>query len=160
MSHRDHLLYMLTTVQQVVKPLIDDITEEESLVRGPDTYNHIRWQTGHLAHGDSYALTLLGDESEDCKKYESVFEAGIEISKDPAVYPPMAQLREWLYRVHDKGIARVKNIDEADLEKKIGEGDRKRPVWQILTFYCLHEFYHAGQITQVRKSLGRPRPFM
>ena len=54
MASRGQLVYMLKTAAQIVKPLIEDITEEESMARTEYGFNHIRWQTGHLAHTSSY----------------------------------------------------------------------------------------------------------
>ena len=159
MAIRDVLLHMLKMNQLTLKPLIDDITEDESLVRPAKQGNHIRWHTGHLICYDSYGLTLLGDENENHKKLSKLFGAGSEISDDPSVYPPIAELKQQLYSIYERAIELIEHIKEANLEKEIGEGDKKRPIWQPLAFYCLHDLYHAGQITAIRRALGRERPF-
>ncbi|SYZ72057.1 conserved hypothetical protein [Candidatus Zixiibacteriota bacterium] len=158
MTRKDHLLYMLKTNQFVIKKLLDDITEEESMIRGEGGFNHIRWLTGHLYGSDGYSFSLLGVEDEATGKYSKIFGGGSVVSDDPAVYPSMADIRDRLYKSHDKLMEVIEAAPDGDLEKEIG-GERKQPVWQGLTFLAMHEFYHAGQIVHIRKMLGRSRPF-
>jgi hypothetical protein len=160
MAIREVVLYMLKVNQQALKQLIDDITEDESLARGANKGNHIRWLTGYLICYDSYALTLLGDRSEDYKEFLNLFGARTEISDDPSVYPPMAELKQFLYKTYEEEIKLLEGISAIDLKKEIGEKEEKQPIWQALAFYCLHDFYHAGQITAIRRALGRARPFV
>ena len=159
MAKRDMLLYMLKVNQQALKQLIDHITEAESLTRHNGHGNHIRWHTGHLICYNSNGLTLLGEANENDKSLSKLFGAGSEIADDPAAYPSMAELKQQLYGVYERAIELIEDMTEADLEKQFGEGEKKRPIWQPLAFYCLHDFYHAGQITALRRALGRERPF-
>ncbi len=168
------LLFMLKTNQQVIKKLIDDITEDESMARGKDGHNHIRWHVGHMLYFNGYTAAILGDESEDIKSLKNDFAGGSEVSDDRTAYPSMAELRNRLYNVYDRLTGVIKKASESDLAKGISEGDeeeakegeekekkeKKRfPVWQQLTWAVMHDFYHAGQIVQTRRTLGRERPF-
>jgi uncharacterized damage-inducible protein DinB len=159
MSIQKHLLYMLHLNQEVTKKLVDDISDDESMARGPGRHNHIRWQIGHLLYSLNYTKTLLGDSDSDYSRFEKLYGGGSEVSDDASAYPPISELKEQLYAAYQEAIALVENSAESDLTKEIGEGERKSQVWQAVTFLCMHEFYHNGQITHVRKSLGRERPF-
>jgi uncharacterized damage-inducible protein DinB len=159
MSHRENLLYMLKINQSVIKKLLDDIGEEESMVQGKDDFNHIRWLTGHLYGADGYSLSVLGLKDESYSKYDKLFGGGSAVSADPKAYPSMTELREMLYKSHERLFETISRLSDVDLEKEIGEGEKKQPAWQPLTFLCMHEFYHAGQIVYIRKMLGRERPF-
>ncbi|UCD94305.1 MAG: DinB family protein [Candidatus Zixiibacteriota bacterium] len=159
MSIQKHLLYMLHLNQEVTRKLVDDINEEESMARGPGRHNHIRWQVGHLLYSLNYTKTLLGDQESDYSSFEKLYGGGSEVSDDPSAYPSLSELKEQLYAAHQAAISLVEGIAEPDLTKEIGEGERKSHVWQAVTFLCMHEFYHNGQITHIRKALGRERPF-
>ncbi len=159
MNVRDQLLYMLDFNRKTIKKLIDDVSEEESMERGSDSHNHIRWTTGHLVYCDSYVCSLLGGDSDDHKKVAGLFGAGSEVSDDPSAYPAMSELRERLYRLHEWMISRIEKLTDADLERETGDDENKEPLWQPVTFFCMHEFYHAGQMASMRRLLGRDRPF-
>lgn len=158
MTRRDHLLYMLKTNQHVIKRLLDDITEEESMVRGEGGLNHIRWLAGHLYGSDGYCFSLLGVKDDSTGQYSKIFGGGSVVSDDPTTYPSMAELRDLLYKSHERLFKIISDLSDNELEREIGE-EKKQPVWQPLTFLAMHEFYHAGQIVQIRKMLGRERPF-
>jgi len=160
MALKDHLLFMLETNQDVIKRLIDDISEEDSMVQSDHGFNHIRWQVGHLICYDNNSLGLLGGDKIDLGKWEKLFAAGSKISNDPSIYPEMSELKFKIYDLHRNLIAQANKITDADLEKIIGDVDNPKPVWRPVTFFCMHEFYHAGQITQTRRMLGRDRPFV
>lgn len=160
MSQRDHLLYMLEIVQQLVKPLIDDITDEESMERGGLQINHVRWQTCHLLYTDSYLSTLLGNEETEMGKFQRLAEGGTEPSDEASAYPPMDELRTKLYALHDRILQAARTVPESRFAEEVGEENKKSPVWKNIAFLCMHDFYHAGQITHIRKMLGRGRPFV
>lgn len=159
MSRSDHILYMLKSNQQVTRKLIDDITEEQSMVRGKDQGNHIRWQTGHITYCAGIILSLLGEKIDEHNKFQKMFGGGSVISEISADYPSMAELKEHLYRYQDRAIELAGKLSDADLEKETGEENNRVPIWRPITFLCMHEFYHDGQIVNTRKTIGKERPF-
>lgn len=158
MKSREYLLFMLRTNRDVVKKLVDDITEEESMARGHDGHNHLRWQMGHLLYSKGYTLANLGDQSVDHSSLKSMCAEGAEVSDDPSVYPLMSDLRTRLYNAHDRLIVTIENASNDQLDRKLGDKDDWL-VWQQLIWSIMHDFYHLGQIAQVRRMLGRDRPF-
>lgn len=159
MSYRENLLYMMKINQQAIKRLVDDVTEEESLEQGIYGYNHIRWQIGHLVHCQVIILKHLGEQAGDFSKYKELFGGGSKIADDTAIYPSLAKLRTQLYELQEMSIAAAEQIRDSDLEKQVDWGDRKAPVWQAISFLCMHDFYHSGQIVNMRKILKREQPF-
>ncbi len=150
---------MLTINQRVIRKLLDDITETESMVRGEHGLNHIRWLAGHIFRSDLHSFRNLGLDDGSFEKYASRFGGGSVISDNPGHYPSMAEVREMLYKSHDRLFDVISKSSDTDLEKEIDDHGNKRPVWQALTFLAMHEFYHDGQIVNIRKILGRERPF-
>jgi len=159
MSMKEQLKYMVNINKLVAGNILPDITEEESLVRIEKIPNHIRWQVGHMVYSAGFALMKLGDTEDDWERLKSLFAGGNELADDPSVYPSMEQLRGWLGDIHERTLKILDEVDDATLAEEIGEEGQKRPAWQRYTFLCMHEFYHAGQIVQIRRALGRERPF-
>jgi len=159
MQRNESLIYMLTASQQVLKSILDDITEEESMVIIADNTNHIRWQVGHLISSAYNALSLFGQDSEERKEFDKSFGYGSVISKETSDYPSFEELRAKLYDLQAMMIQVVGNLSDEVLEQEIGDADQKRPLWQPMSFLRMHDLYHAGQIVMIRRSLGRDKPF-
>ncbi len=159
MDSRDQLLYMVNTNQAVLKRLLDDVTPEDSMVRGEEQLNHICWLVGHLLNTNINALSLAGVTVEDYQKWGKIFGGGSEISDDPSVYPSWVDLRERLFRIYEQMKGTYSRLSDDELARMVGDDKGKVPLWQRLSFFCMHDFYHAGQIVHMRKILGRKRPF-
>jgi uncharacterized damage-inducible protein DinB len=159
MTHKEHLLYMMQVNMMMAHRLIDDISEEESMVYEKDNCNHIRWQVGHFIHCDHYILAMLDRKPAEYDNYNKMFGGGSVLSDKVSDYPSMKDLREEYYKSHEGMINLISGMDEADFEKMTGEGDNRRPIWKPLTFLAMHELYHDGQIVITRKALGRDRAF-
>lgn len=159
MNVREQLQYMVNVNKMVVGRLLDDMTDEESLVMFDKLSNHIRWLTGHIVYSNGFALTQLGSKDMDWKKYEKLFGGGSEIAGDPSIYPSIDELRETLNSFYDHELELLENISDEDLQRDVGEEGKPMPAWKRFSFMCMHDFYHAGQIVQIRRALGRERPF-
>lgn len=160
MSIKEQLKYMVNINKLVAENILPDITDEESLVRIDKISNHIRWLMGHIVYSAGLSLTKLGDTRDDWEgRFKSLFAGGTEPAEDPSVYPSMDELRSWLSDIHQRTLKALDEVDEAALAEEIGVEGQNRPAWQRYTFLCMHEFYHAGQIVQIRRALGRQQPF-
>jgi uncharacterized damage-inducible protein DinB len=160
MAIHDQILFMLNMVASTTEPLINDITEEESMSRGVHQFNHIRWQTGHLIHTDYQMLSLLGGDQTAPAEYKKLFDYKTELSDDPDFYPPMAELRQALIDVEKALEEAAAKADDAVYAGEVDWADGPIPVSHMISFLCMHNFYHCGQITHIRKMFGRPRPFV
>lgn len=159
MNVREQLQYMVNVNKMVAGRLLDDLTDEESAVMFDNLSNHIRWLTGHAVYSNGFALTQLGSKDMDWQKYGKLFSGGTEIAGDPSTYPTIAELREILNSFYDRELELLENISDEDLERDVGEEGKPMPAWKRFCFMCMHDFYHAGQIVQIRRALGRERPF-
>ena len=151
------LKYLLNTNHRAVRQMIEDITEEESMVTGKDNLNHIRWQTGHLVVSDRLIIPALGAEYPLPEiDWKPLFARGSKISRKSDDYPSMIQLRERLFDIYDNQLTALEKVDSSILEKEIEffPGFKMKAAEGSL-FFCQHEFYHAGQIAQLRRILGR-----
>jgi uncharacterized damage-inducible protein DinB len=157
---KDYLRYMLDTGNSYIMQAIEDISDEESLEQGGLTINHIRWNSGHLLGSAGMMLELLGERNDIPEDWKKVFTFAAELSKDTSVYPSMQEIREKLNETYDRiseALEKV-SIEELESEKEISPEWKATPA-QALLFFFKHEFYHLGQITTLRKILGRERMF-
>lgn len=160
MTKKENLIALLKSNHSAVKRLINDIDDDESMVRGKDNNNHIRWLTGHLVDNAGNTLKVLGVENVVSKEWLKLFGRGSEIIDDPNTYPSISQLKRNLYSLYEQIYETLNKMTDSDLDRNI----EPFPGWQTTPidaalFFCTHEFYHAGQITIKLRVLGRNRPF-
>lgn len=160
MSAQNHLYRIVRTVHGATRRLLDDVTEEESLVTVPGCPNHIRWLTGHLVTGTAMALAAAGAPVELPEGWPAHFDRGVPLAADAAVYPPMREIRDRLYADHARlqDVLRRATPEDLERENEIRPGGKQNAT-DAVHFFTVHEFYHAGQIAMVRRALGRAGAF-
>jgi len=128
----------------------------------PGCPTHIAWQIGHLAMAE-YGLCLFrqrGRQEIDLElmtsSFRKQFSRGTTPSSDPTIYPPAADIRATLDRIHAQVLKEVPGLAEHLLSEPV-----EMPyAVQANKFGCLlfcshHEMLHAGQIGLIRRLLGR-----
>lgn len=160
MDSKHYLGYLIKNNHAATKKLIDDIGDEESLERGGQEVNHIRWLTGHIVNSLGSMVNILGGQSDLPQKYTELFMRGSQFNKDESAYPSMDELRSEFDRLYQEALKALEkvSVEELDTEREIYPRWNARPA-EALFFLCSHEFYHAGQFATLRKILGRDRMF-
>lgn len=161
MTKSENLLHMVRFNNRALRGLLDDITEEESLVRGQDGLLHIRWLTGHVLSTTNMMLGALACPPIDFPpSYKQLFDRGSALTDDPTAYPPLATLRSQLYDLYDRIIDVLPNVSDDDLDEPLPkEAGFDALRINAASFLCMHAFYHCGQIAMIRRILGRERSF-
>lgn len=133
--------------------ILKDISEADSIARGQDQMNPIKWLVGHLCVSSRFIVTGLGKEMQlpAGDTYSKMFEWGSVVADDPAVYPPLADVKERFNRAFEAVMKVMGETSEADLDKE----REFAPGWkattgQFLMFMGLHQAYHVGQMAAVR----------
>lgn len=158
---REILLPRLKSNQMGAKALLADITEEESLVRGKDNMQPIRWQTGHLLNIARINNVLLGGKPKVTEERVKPFGRGVKMAKDISSYPPMEELRQELFDLYDETLKLAENVTDEELDRPTPEFvGFDQSIIDTLLFLNAHDFYHFGQIVTVRRCcLGREQSF-
>ncbi len=160
MNKCDNLSYMIDFNRRALEVDLADLTEEETLTRESDGPPHIRWLVGHLVQSVGGMARWLGAGNERNPEYVKLFERGSQLSDDPSVYPPFAQLRTELFDLLDQAKAAAEKLSDDQLDAELPpEAGFKATLMNAACFLCMHTFYHTGQITRIRRTLGRERPF-
>jgi len=160
MFYKENLKKMLQSNHDTIKKLIDDISEEESMCHDYKSCNHIRWQTGHLIDSAQLVLKLLGNNAGISDEWGKLFGYGSKIYENASIYPSMNELRDKLYDLYGRIISDLENLPEEALDNVVELAPEwKVSIWDGIPAFCRHEYYHAGQITVMRRALGRDKPF-
>ncbi len=160
MYKREHLIYMLDFNRRALEIDLAELTEEDTLVRLSDDTPHIRWYVGHLVVSAAGLARILGGGDERNEEYVKLFERGSVVSADGSIYPPFAELKDELFRLLNLAREAAGKLSDEQLDQDLPpEIEFQAKVMNAACFLCMHTFYHTGQITLIRRTLGRERPF-
>jgi len=153
------IAHNLTNSKMMVHRFTDDLKADEFLHRPTPKANCAAWLVGHLALADRRMLVLLGQESK-LPKLPDGFEKRFsrdegcpqasEFGDASALLPIFDQHRDQL-------IETVKNAKPEQLNKALEKTmPMFKTVGEAVNFMSLHSAMHAGQITIIRRSMGKP----
>ena len=156
-SPNDVLVHNLIATQLMVQRFTADLQPDEYLHRPTEKANCAAWTVGHLALSDRHVLKLLGADlpplpegfDNRFSREEGCPQAG-DFGDVSAVVPVFNAHRTRL-------IEAVKRATPEQFEKPM---EKPHPMFKTLgefvSFMSTHTAMHVGQITIIRRSLGRP----
>jgi hypothetical protein len=153
----DVIVHSLNTSMLVLGRFCDDLKPDELLHRITPQANCAAWTVGHLVVSERSALTTFGVPPpplpDGFEKRFSRDEGCPQASEfgDVTILMP-------LFREHRAAlIDAVKRATPEQLDKPL---DKPHPVFrtagELANFMAFHSMMHAGQISQIRRHLGRP----
>jgi uncharacterized damage-inducible protein DinB len=158
--YRDILKTYVAAVQGATVKLVHDITEPESLVTIDGYHNHIKWLTGHLATVNTASVKALGGEAQFPSSWTEIFRRGAPTPPKNLTSPAYAEVREQLLGIHAQILDLIDGTDDDRLVKVVQiEREWDDSPMQAVSILAAHEFYHAGQMAVIRRTLGRDRSF-
>ena len=144
-------LYNLNT--KLINKTLEDLTDDVAHKRINDTGSSLHWIIGHIANSRHYVGGLFnaGTEFENSELYN-----GGTPMKEPSAYPPIAEIKKIFENVSGKFMKRLEELTDDDINKKL---ESKLPVKDetmlgAIAFFSLHESYHVGQLSFIRRQLG------
>jgi len=154
---RDQIVFARSYTLELIQTIADDAW----FWQPAGGVTHVAWQVGHLAMAQ-YGLTMLrlrGKEPEDEQvipaDFVRRFQKGTEPAGDPGRYPPPAEIRAVLERVHARSLAELAGYTEEQLDVKLPMPHAVFDTKLGSVFFCsAHEMLHAGQIGLVRRLMG------
>ena len=159
MNVKDLLHYNVTFTHGVTKMYLDDVTDDEMLVRAVPGSNHLAWQLGHLVTSERSLLEAIGADVPDLPEgfAEKHGRENID-SDDPSDFLTKAEYFKLMQQMHDAADTAIDKTDEADLDVPTPEQLRGffPTVGSVLLMAGTHEMMHAGQIAAIRRTLGKP----
>ena len=142
--------------------ILVEIDEAAWFSMPPGCPTHVAWQVGHLAMAE-YGLCLFrqrGRQEIDLQLmtsgFRKLFSRGTVPEADAGKYPPAAEIRATLDRVHAQVLKEAKGFTEEQLAEPV---DMPYAVHAnklgSLLFCSHHEMLHAGQLGLIRRLVGK-----
>ncbi|HSA54931.1 MAG TPA: DinB family protein [Gemmatimonadaceae bacterium] len=120
------------------------------------------WLLGHLAVTGDFALRLCGHTPLCPPEWRALFNPGTHPSSDPAIYPPIAALRDTAHAVYARLSAIAPDTEPARLAvvNPYAPARSSFPTAGGFVGYLLsgHLAYHLGQLVAWRAVAGVPTP--
>jgi hypothetical protein len=143
--------------------ILAEIDEADWFTMPSGSPTHVAWQVGHLAMAE-YGLCLFrqrGRQTSDLELMSSAFRKqfsrGTIPNPEVATYPPAAEIRATLDRVHAQVLVEAASFTPKQLAEPV------EPPYAVeatklgcLLFCSHHEMLHAGQLGLLRRLLGKP----
>jgi uncharacterized damage-inducible protein DinB len=152
-----HLLLQYEIPCRMVSALADDFTEEEATSRSGDL-KPLVWYLGHIATTDNYFLTLYGGhETALSDEYLARFGKGSDGHADFSD-ASKAELVELLATLRGKVRDVIATLEPEDFSRAPSR-EVQHPLFKTcgsaLALIVSHCAYHAGQIANLRRSMGK-----
>ncbi len=157
-SSNDMIVHALRDSMLLLKRFTDDLKPGEYLHRPTEKSNCAAWLIGHLALTDRGVLERLGAKDLPAlpEGFQTRFsqEAGCP---DATEFGDVARLMSVFEQHRNALIAAVQRAPLEQLDKPM---EKPHPMFgtlgELVNFMALHTSMHAGQVTIIRRSLGRP----
>ena len=126
--------------------------------------NHALWILGHLVCSESFAIhqMVLGEQSNPVADWQPLFGMGSSPQTDPTLYPSYAELQEAWEEVRAHTLKTLDTFTDADLDTPAPGCPEEWASWfgtigKVYTAKIIHPTMHYGQLTDIRRALGRDR---
>jgi hypothetical protein len=157
----DTIVYANRTAKGMIDALTADLKPAEWEHRAVPGSNCAAWLIGHLILVDRRALALAGvtDLPPLPEGFEARFgrQADAPHAKsfgDPSILMPLFD------KQRDMLLSAIAELPESKFAEPLANpGARAKTFGEFMTFMSLHVVIHAGQISTIRRSLGRPPLF-
>jgi uncharacterized damage-inducible protein DinB len=138
---------------------ISDLSDADLLVRPAPNANHTAWQLGHLISAEPYLVKMLTPDAKYPELPAGFAEQyGKEGASRDTGFLSKAEYLELFSKVRKATLAFVEGLNDADLDKPVtGNMAKYAPTWgSMLILVSNHVLMHTGQITVLRRKLGKP----
>lgn len=159
MNLQSALKYNFGMADMVWQSYVQDLSDDDLMVRPVPGANHTKWQIGHLIVSENRFNTLANPNRAVAlpSGFEARYGANTSGSDDPADFDSKATLLALAAEQRAATMAIVEHLDEVDLDAKTPEHMQAYcpTVGDALVLIGGHWLMHAGQWAVTRRKLGR-----
>jgi hypothetical protein len=161
MKATDCIRMMIEQSRGMLLKLLADLQDLPPTTKMPDTVHHPLWILGHSLVSESglVARFVVGEEP-PLSKWQSMFGRGSKSLADGTQYPSWTELLAEYDKVRARTLEVLAGLSDADLEKPSKAPPEFAQIFgsigQCMAMLSLHASFHAGQVADVRRALGRP----
>lgn len=153
----------MDTAEMIAMAYLDDLTDEELLVRPAEGANHILWQLGHLVASEHQMLSQLSDPPRPPlpEGFADRYHRDQAAVDDPAAFDSREQLMQLYREQRDATLAQLDQLSDEQLDEATPEEMQgyAPTVGAALAMQGTHWTMHSGQWAVIRRQLGRPPVF-
>ena len=144
---------MFKTNSQIFEKATQGVPSEKWLTRPGDDSNHLTWIAGHVVVHRALVAKMLGLPWS--APWEKLFARGAPLVA-PEQYPAAEELQRSFHELSEKLSASLPGASQETLSKPV---PKEQPsldgtLGGSIALLCLHETFHVGQMTYLRKWLG------
>jgi uncharacterized damage-inducible protein DinB len=155
------LRHALQSTKHLVTWFLNDLTDDELLVRPTDGANHIAWQMGHLITADP---AMIREQIPDAvypelpAGFDARYANTAESQSASTGFLSRAEYADLFTKVRDATIAALDKLTDADLDRPtVGNMAPYAPtLGDLFLLVSNHSLMHGGQFSVVRRKLGKP----
>ena len=150
-SPTESLKWLFGTTAWVVNETTRDFSEQDSLFQPPPSGNCANWILGHILHSRMSLLRMLGetppwDETKGTQYARGT--AGIDAESNALPYP------ELLATYNETQGALLAAFDKAG-DAGLSQVSKDKTLFDHMLFFHFHEAYHSGQLSIIRRLVGK-----
>ena len=153
----DAIAFALTISQKMFARFLGDLSPQDYLHRPTPKANCAAWIVGHLALSDRGVLKRLGAPLPELPEgFEKRFSRD-EGCPQAGEFGDVSNLAAVFDEHRRRLVEAVRAMPPAEFDRRM---EKPHPMFstigEMVTFMALHATMHAGQISTIRRSLGRP----
>jgi hypothetical protein len=142
---------------------IEDMRDSPVTTPGPHGGNHPLWILGHLTVVEGRLRQIILGEPNLVQHWKPLFDWGSEPLSDVAAYPPFEEVLRTYRELRARNLQLLDEIGEAGLDRvpkapPPGLEQAFPTIGQAFLTIALHQTFHGGQASAVRRAIGR-KPF-
>lgn len=163
MNARQALKEAMNTPGMIANMYLQDLTDEDLLVRPVEGANHIAWQLGHLINSEHKMVELVcpGTMPPLPEGFGDKYTTETAASDNQADFHTKEELLKCMNEQRAGTLAALDKLTDDDLDAPAPEMLKRiaANVGGIFSMQPTHWSMHAGQWVVVRRKLGRPPLF-
>ena len=159
----EHIKTELQMPNFVVKAYLEDLSDDQLMLRAAEGVNHIAWQVGHLIVSENQLINMVCPNSMPPlpEGFAEKHSKDTAASDNPQEFCTKAEYLKAMDEQRAGTLAALANLSDEDLAKPAPEDvQRIAPtVGAMFAMQGTHWMMHAGQWVVVRRQLGKPALF-
>lgn len=157
MSENPELVYALEASRRMLHMFVDDLTPPERLHRACAGANCIDWTVGHLILTERLFHQRIGATSPSIPEGFDKLYARDDVAPKQLDYGDTSGLMALFDDQRNATIERVRRMSPAELSRPLEKPHpRFSTLGDAIAFCSLHVAMHAGQMSLIRRTLGKP----
>lgn len=159
MNANEAIKSALATAEMISMAYLDDLTDDEMMIRPIESCNHIKWQVGHLIASENKMINSCcpGTMPELPAGFAERYASEHSASDDNAAFDSKADLLALYKQQRAQTLETLAGLSSEQLDAEAHESIRSYAPTVAAAFIMqdTHWMMHAGQWAVLRRKLGR-----